>query len=127
MGDGDIIIASEENENITSNTVPASSIEQEHSSSDESDTDTERNVEQENKLPNLNQETTSDKSQDQETTKKKRKRNQNKCLNCKQGGHLKKDCPELPEERRKELQELVQLKIERKGMGIGRKKNKKRK
>ena len=59
--------------------------------------------------------------------KKKRQRKQNKCLNCKQKGHLKRDCPELTEERRKELQELVEMKIERKGMGTGRKKNKKRK
>ena len=61
------------------------------------------------------------------TGKKKRKRNQNKCLNCKEPGHLKKDCPELSDERRKELQELYVMKIERKGKGTGRKKNKKRK
>ena len=36
--DGDLIIASEENENITSDKVPVSSIEQEDSSSDENDT-----------------------------------------------------------------------------------------
>ena len=59
--------------------------------------------------------------------KKKRKRSQNKCLNCKTPGHLKKECPELSEERRKELQELYTMKIERKGQGTGRKKNKKRK
>jgi hypothetical protein len=39
-------------------------------------------------------------------------------------GHLKKDCPDLPPERRKELQELVVMKQERKGQGTGRKKNK---
>uniref|UniRef100_A0A0K2UGR7 Putative LOC100868132 [Apis florea] n=1 Tax=Lepeophtheirus salmonis TaxID=72036 RepID=A0A0K2UGR7_LEPSM len=65
-------------------------------------------------------------SSDKETSsKKKRKRPQNKCLNCKEKGHLKKECPELSEERRKELQDLVTMKIERKGKGIGRKKNKK--
>lgn len=56
--------------------------------------------------------------------KKKKKRNQNKCLNCKQEGHLKKECPDLSEERRKELQDLYTMKIERKGHGTGRKKNK---
>jgi len=56
--------------------------------------------------------------------KKKRKRNQDKCLNCKQKGHLKKECPDLSDERRKELQELYTMKIERKGHGTGRKKNK---
>lgn len=59
-------------------------------------------------------------------TKKKRPRKQNKCLNCKQKGHLKRDCPDLPEARRKELQELVEMKIERKGKGTGRKKNKRK-
>jgi len=59
--------------------------------------------------------------------KKKRKRSQNNCLNCKKPGHLKKECPELSEDRRKELQDLFQMKIERKGQGTGRKKNKKRK
>ena len=49
------------------------------------------------------------------TSKKKRKRSQNKCLNCKQPGHLKRECPSLSEERRKELQDLVQMKVERKG------------
>merc|ERR1712029_1012245 len=52
--------------------------------------------------------------------KKKRKRNQDKCLNCKQKGHLKKECPDLSDERRKELQELYTMKIERKGHGTGR-------
>ena len=59
---------------------------------------------------------------------KKKKRNQNKkCLVCKKPGHLKMECPELSEDRRKELQDLFQMKIERKGQGTGRKKNKKRK
>lgn len=57
----------------------------------------------------------------------KRQRKQSKCLNCKEKGHLKRDCPKLTEERRKELQELIEMKIERKGKGTGRKKNKKRK
>ena len=48
-------------------------------------------------------------------------------MNCKKPGHLKKECPELSEDRRKELQDLFQMKIERKGQGTGRKKNKKRK
>ena len=41
-------------------------------------------------------------------------------------GHLKRDCPKLSEERRKELTELVEMKIERKGKGTGRKKNKRK-
>lgn len=40
-------------------------------------------------------------------------------------GHLKKDCPDLTEDRRKELQDLYTMKVERKGQGTGRKKNKK--
>ena len=59
-------------------------------------------------------------------SKKKRQRKKDKCLNCKQKGHLKRECPELSEERRKELQELVEMKIERKGHGTGRKKNKRK-
>lgn len=62
----------------------------------------------------------------EELSKKKRKRNQNKCLNCKEPGHLKKECPKLSEERRNELQELYQMKIERKGKGTGRKKKKRK-
>ena len=42
----------------------------------------------------------------------------------KEPGHLKKECPKLSEERRKELQDLYQMKIERKGKGTGRKKTK---
>ena len=57
--------------------------------------------------------------------KKKRVRPKDKCLNCKVKGHRKMECPELSEERRKELSELVQMKIERKGKGTGRKKKKK--
>ncbi len=58
--------------------------------------------------------------------KKKKKRNQDKCLQCKKKGHRKAFCPELSEERRKELQELIQMKVERKGKGTGRKKKKKK-
>ena len=58
--------------------------------------------------------------------KKKKKRAQDKCLQCKVKGHLKRECPQLSEERRKELTELVQMKIERKGKGTGRKKNKRK-
>ena len=61
---------------------------------------------------------------DGDKSKKKRKRSKNKCLQCKEKGHLKMDCPTLSEERRKELRELVAMKIERKGKGTGRKKNK---
>lgn len=56
--------------------------------------------------------------------KKKRKRREDKCLQCKERGHRKMDCPTLTEERRKELRELLVLKRERKGKGTGRKKNK---
>ena len=63
---------------------------------------------------------------DEEPAKKKRKRAQNKCLVCKKPGHLKRECPELSEERRQELQNLVQMKVERKGQGTGRKKNKRK-
>lgn len=36
------------------------------------------------------------------------------------------DCPELSEDRRKELQDLLKMKVERKGHGTGRKKNKRK-
>jgi len=62
----------------------------------------------------------------EKSKKKKKKRSQDKCLNCKEKGHLKKECPQLTEERRKELQELYTMKIERKGHGTGRKKNKRK-
>merc|ERR1711894_156726 len=64
----------------------------------------------ENNIEKNNSEQSSDESEaevEQETTnkvaienKKKRKRSQNKCLNCKQPGHLKRECPDLSEERR---------------------------
>lgn len=57
---------------------------------------------------------------------KKRERPKDKCLQCKAKGHRKMDCPTLTEERRKELRELTQMKIERKGQGTGRKKKKKK-
>jgi len=56
-----------------------------------------------------------------EPKKKKRKKSQ-KCKVCGEKGHWKKDCEQLPEERRKELQELNTMKIERKGKGTGKKK-----
>jgi len=65
----------------------------------------------------------------QDTVSKKKKRNKNKNPKCKICGskdHLKMDCEQLSEERRKELQELYQMKTERKGKGTGRKKNKKK-
>ena len=66
------------------------------------------------------------KPQEELPQKKKRQRNKDKCLNCKEVGHMKKECPKLSEERRIELQELFQMKIERKGKGTGRKKNKRK-
>ena len=75
---------------------------------------------------NINSNDSEQAQEDTKGNKKKRQRKQDKCLNCKQKGHLKRDCPELTDERRKELQELVQMKIERKGKGTGRKKNKRK-
>merc|ERR1719186_1936825 len=59
-----------------------------------------------------------------EPKKKKRKKSE-KCKVCGEKGHRKMDCERLPEDRRKELQELFNMKVERKGKGTGRKKNKK--
>jgi len=59
----------------------------------------------------------------EEPKKKKRKKSQ-KCKVCGDKGHWKKDCEKLPEERRQELQDLYTMKVERKGQGTGRKKNK---
>ena len=89
---------------------------------DQNDSKSESEEEQEEEVKSTLAETL-----EEQPGKKKRKRSQNKCLNCKKPGHLKKECPELSEERRKELQELYTMKIERKGQGTGRKKNKKRK
>merc|ERR1712045_724265 len=58
-----------------------------------------------------------------EPKKKKRKKSQKRKV-CGEKGHWKKDCEQLPEDRRKELQELNTMKIERKGKGTGRKKSK---
>merc|ERR1719481_1351290 len=57
-------------------------------------------------------------------TKKKKRKKSEKCKICGEKGHRKMDCENLPEERRKELQELYKMKVERKGKGTGRKKNK---
>eukprot|EP00088_Acartia_fossae_P058312 TRINITY_DN6826_c0_g1_i1.p1 TRINITY_DN6826_c0_g1~~TRINITY_DN6826_c0_g1_i1.p1 ORF type:complete len:476 (-),score=118.99 TRINITY_DN6826_c0_g1_i1:87-1514(-) len=62
-----------------------------------------------------------------EPKKKKKRKKVEKCLVCRSKDHRKMDCPELPEERRKELQDLVKMKVERKGHGTGRKKNKNKK
>ena len=90
----------------------------EQSSSDESDAEEEQEttnkfVAFENNEKKVKEKPVAD--DDVLTSKKKRKRSQNKCLNCKQPGHLKRECPNLSEERRKELQDLVQMKVERKG------------
>jgi len=65
-----------------------------------------------------------DSSDEQKKKKKRRKKRPLKCLVCGSGEHKKMFCEQLPEERRKELQELYQMKVERKGKGTGRKKNK---
>merc|ERR1712013_637965 len=52
------------------------------------------------------------------------KKKSEKCKICGDKGHRKMDCEMLPEERRKELKELFTMKVERKGKGTGRKKNK---
>merc|ERR1719436_498572 len=56
--------------------------------------------------------------------KKKKRKKSEKCKVCGEKGHWKKDCEKLPAERRQELNELLQMKVERKGKGTGRKKNK---
>merc|ERR1712126_634576 len=61
----------------------------------------------------------------QEEPKKKKRKKSEKCLVCGEKGHRKMDCPRLPEDRRKELQDLFTMKVERKGKGTGRKKTKK--
>merc|ERR1711976_198520 len=62
-------------------------------------------------------------SEGEPESKKKKKRAQ-KCKVCGSKEHLKRFCEQLPEERRKELQELHVMKTERAGKGTGRKKNK---
>jgi len=59
-----------------------------------------------------------------EEPKKKKRKKSEKCKVCGEKGHRKMDCEKLPEDRRKELQELFSMKVERKGKGTGRKKNK---
>ena len=59
-----------------------------------------------------------------EEPKKKKRKKSVKCKVCGDKSHWKKDCPQVPEERRQELQELYTLKVDRKGKGTGRKKNK---
>jgi len=59
-----------------------------------------------------------------EEPKKKKRKKSEKCKICGEKGHRKMDCERLPEERRKELQELYTMKVERKGKGTGRKKSK---
>jgi len=61
-----------------------------------------------------------------EEPKKKKRKKSEKCKVCGDKGHRKMDCEKLPEDRRKELQELFSMKVERKGKGTGRKKNKNR-
>ena len=52
-------------------------------------------------------------SQDEPSKKKKKKRKKSeKCLVCGEKGHRKMDCSRLPEERRKELQDLFNMKVE---------------
>jgi len=63
-------------------------------------------------------------SQDEPSKKKKKRKKSEKCLVCGEKGHRKMDCTRLPEERRKELQDLYNMKVERKGKGTGRKKKK---
>lgn len=64
----------------------------------------------------------------EEQSKKKKKNKslsqRDKCLNCKEKGHLKMDCPQLPEERREELRRLRKMKEQNKGNPTGRIKNK---
>jgi len=60
----------------------------------------------------------------EEPKKKKKRKKSEKCKVCGEKGHMKMDCMRLPEDRRKELQELYTMKVERKGKGTGRKKTK---
>ena len=50
-------------------------------------------------------------SQDEPSKKKKKKKRGEKCLVCGEKGHRKMDCSRLPEERRKELQDLFNMKV----------------
>ena len=100
---------------FTENNIEKNNSEQ---SSDESEADVEQETTNKVAIENekkVYQEKNPSETDDEVLNKKKRKRSQNKCLNCKQPGHLKRECPDLSEERRKELQDLVQMKVERKG------------
>ena len=50
-------------------------------------------------------------SQDEPSKKKKKRKRGEKCLVCGEKGHRKMDCSRLPEERRKELQDLFNMKV----------------
>jgi len=117
-------------EDIDEYQVEKENISDKDESSDKSESDGENEEEEKNStvVSDLVREPSKKNVNDlvEEPSKKKRKRAQNKCLNCKQPGHLKRDCPDLSEERRQELQQLVQMKVERKGQGTGRKKNKRK-
>jgi len=66
-------------------------------------------------------------SSDGPTKKKKRKKAAQKCKVCGSKEHIKMNCDSLSEERRKELQDLYNMKVGRAGLGKGRKKKKKNK
>ena len=57
-------------------------------------------------------------SQDEPSKKKKKRKRGEKCLVCGEKGHRKMDCSRLPEERRKELQDLFNMKVELKSLYI---------
>jgi len=62
----------------------------------------------------------------EEPKKKKKKKRAEKCKICGSKEHIKMNCEMLSEERRKELQDLYNMKVGRAGMGTGRKKKKKK-
>merc|ERR1711971_890411 len=49
-------------------------------------------------------------SQDEPSKKKRKRKRGEKCLVCGEKGHRKMDCSRLPEERRKELKDLFNMK-----------------
>merc|ERR1712032_1410849 len=57
-------------------------------------------------------------SQDEPSKKKKKRKRGEKCLVCGEKGHRKMDCSRLPEDRRKELQDLFNMKVELKSLYI---------
>ena len=85
---------------------------------DQSDED-ERELKKNLKRPLISQDLVSS-----DQPKKKKRKKSEKCKVCGEKGHWKKDCEKLPAERRQELNELLQMKVDRKGKGTGRKKNK---